>query len=118
MLAFFKFYVINVKKLKIAQKKPGYGVLGVSRPQIPDFPPPMLATCLISVIAPKRVDRFVCGWWHLLAFLKLYMIHIKKSKIEQEKAELWGKRELQFFAPLKKSDLPIPILSTSSLKCL
>ena len=73
-------------------------MLGISHLQMPDFPPPMLATCLISVIAPKRVDQFLCSWWQSLAFLRLYMIHIKKSKIEQEKAKLWGKRELRFFA--------------------
>ena len=78
------------------KKKPSYGVLGVSSLQMPDFPTPILATCLIltsyiqSVIAPKQIDRFWCAWCQLLAFFKLYMIHFKKSKIDQEKAELWG----------------------------
>ena len=73
-------------------------MLGFSRLRMPDFPTPILATCLRSVIAPKRVDRFLCGWRHLLALLKLNMIHVKKLKIVQEKAKLWGKRELRFFA--------------------
>ena len=72
------------------KKKPSYVVLGVSRLKIPDFPTSILASSLRSVIAPKQNDRFLWGWWHSLAFLKLYMIHVKKSKIDQEKAELWG----------------------------
>ena len=103
LLAFFKLYVIHVKKSNIARKKPSYGVLGVSRLQMPDFPPPILVTCLISVIAPKWNDRVCCGWWHSLAFLKLYMIRIKKSKIGQEKAELWGKREMRFLCAASRS---------------
>ena len=75
---------------RLIKKKQSYGVLGVSHLQMPDFPTPFLATCLKSVLAPKRVDRFLSGWWHLLAFLKLYMVHVKKSKIDQENAELWG----------------------------
>ena len=62
---------LNEKPIK---KKPSYGVLGVSRLQMPDFTTSILATCLRSVKAPKRVDRFLCGWWHWLAFLKLSMI--------------------------------------------
>ena len=50
----------------------------------------VLTTCLWSVIAPKWIDRFLCSWWQLLAFFKHYRIHFKKSKIDQEKAELWG----------------------------
>ena len=46
-----------------------------------DFPIPILTTCLQSVLAPKRNDRFWCAWCQSLAFLKLYMIHIKKSII-------------------------------------
>ena len=64
--------------------------MGVSRLQMLDFLTPILATCLKSVIAPKRIDRFLCDWWHSLAFLKLYMIHVKKIKIDQEKAKLWS----------------------------
>ena len=56
------------------------------------FSIPILTTCLQSVIAPKRIDRFWCAWCQSLAFSKLYMIHNKKSKIEQEIAELWGSR--------------------------
>ena len=55
-----------------------------------DFPIPILTSYLRSVIAPKRIDRFWCAWCQSLAFFKLYMIHVKKSKIDQEKAELWG----------------------------
>ena len=51
---------------------------------------PFLTTCLWSVIASKRVDRFSCGWCQSLAFSQCYMIHVKKSKIGQEKAKLWG----------------------------
>ena len=41
------------------------------------------------------------------------MIHVKKSKIDQEKAELWGKREMRFFVcRLKKTAFPIPILTS------
>ena len=54
------------------------------------FPIPILTSCLQSVIAPKRIDRFWCAWCQSLAFFKLYMIHVKKSKINQEKLELWG----------------------------
>ena len=43
------------------------------------FPIPILTTCLQSVIAPKRIDRFWCAWCQSLAFSKLYMIHIKKK---------------------------------------
>ena len=75
---------------RLIKTKPSYGVLGVSHLQMADFPTPILATCLKSVLAPKGVDRFLSGWWHLLAFLKLYMVHVKKSKIDQENAELWG----------------------------
>ena len=60
-------------------------MLGVSHLQVADFP-----TCLKSVLAPKGVDRFLSGWWHLIAFLKLYMVHVKRSKIGQENDELWG----------------------------
>lgn len=74
-------------------------MLGVSRLKIPDFPTSILASSLRGVIAPKQNDRFLWGWWHSLAFLKLYMIFVKKSKIDQEKAELWSERELRFFAP-------------------
>ena len=87
-LAFFKLYMIHVKKSKIDQEKAELWVLGVSRLQMPDFPTPILATCLIltsyirSVIAPKRIDRFWCVWCQSLAFSKLYMMHIKTSKIE------------------------------------
>ena len=63
---------------KLIKKKPSYGVLGVSRLQMPDFPTPILATYVRSVIAPKQVNQFLWGWWHLLAFLNLYMIHVNK----------------------------------------
>ena len=46
--------------------------------------------CLWSVLAPKRIDRFWFAWCQSLAFFKLYMIHVKKSKIDQETAKLWG----------------------------
>ena len=75
-------------------------MLGVSRLQMPDFPTPVLATYLKSVIAPKLLDRFLCGWKHSLAFLKLYMIHVKHSKIDQEKAKLWGVEDLWVFCVL------------------
>ena len=88
---------------RLIKKKQSYGVLGVSHLQMPDFPTPILATCPRSVIAPKQVDRFLCGWWHLLALLKLYMIHVKKSKIDQEKAELWGEREMRFLCAASRS---------------
>ena len=78
-------------------------MLGVSRLKIPDFPTSILASCLRSVIAPKQVDRFLCGWWHSLAFLKLYMIHVKKLKIDQEKAKLWGEIELCFLSAASRS---------------
>ena len=55
-----------------------------------DFPIPILTTCLQSVIASKRINQFWCAWCQSLAFSKLYMIHIKKSKIDQERAKLWG----------------------------
>ena len=90
----------NQKSIK---KKPSYGVLGVSRLQMPDFPTPISTTCLRSVIAPKRIDWFLCDWWHLLAFLKLYMIHVNRSKIDQEKAKLWGERELCFLCAASRS---------------
>ena len=67
------------------KKNPSYGVLGGRRLQMLDFPTPILATCLKSVISPKRVDQFLCGWWQLLEFFKPYMIHVKKSKIKDEK---------------------------------
>ena len=51
-------------------------------------------TCLQTVLPLKQVDRFLCGWWQLLAFFKLYRIHVKKSKIDQEEAELWGVEDL------------------------
>ena len=37
-----------------------------------DFPIPILTSCLWSVIAPKRIDRFWCAWCQLLTFFKLY----------------------------------------------
>ena len=49
-----------------------------------DFPIPILTNCLQSVIAPKRINRFWGAWCQSLAFSKLYIIHIKKSKIEKE----------------------------------
>ena len=55
-----------------------------------DFPIPVLTSCLQSVIAPKRIDRFWCAWCQSLAFFKLYMIHVKKLKIDQEKLKLWS----------------------------
>ena len=54
------------------------------------FPIPILTSCLQSVIGPKWMDRFWCAWCQSLAFFKLYMIHVKKSKINQEKVELWA----------------------------
>ena len=33
-----------------------------------DFPIPILTSCLQSVIAPKRIDRFWCAWCQSLAF--------------------------------------------------
>ena len=78
-------------------------MLGVSHLQMPDFPTPILATCLKIVLASKRVDRILSGWWHLLAFFKLYMKHFQKSKIDQEKAELWSERELHFLCATSKS---------------
>ena len=107
-LAFLKLYMTHVKKSKIDQKKSR--VMGwnrnaffVCRLKKSAFPTPILATCLKSVIAPKRVDRFLCGWWHSLEFLKFYMIHVKKSKIDQEKAKLWGKREMRFLCAASRS---------------
>jgi hypothetical protein len=47
-----------------------------------ELPMPILTTCLQSVIAPKRIDRIWCAWCQSIAFSQLYMIHIKKSKIE------------------------------------
>ena len=35
---------------------------GQQHPQKFDFPIPILTTCLLSVIAPRRVDRFLSGW--------------------------------------------------------
>ena len=58
-----------------------------------DFSIQILTSCLWSVIAPKRIDRFWCAWYQSLAFLKLYMIHVKQSKIIQEKVKLWGVRK-------------------------
>ena len=112
LLAFLKLYMIHVKNSEIDQIKPSYGVLGVSRLQMPDFPTPISTTCLWSIIAPKRIDWFLCDWWHLLAFLKLYMIHVNRSKIDQEKAKLWDERELFSERRLKKSDFSIPILTS------
>ena len=57
---------------------------------MPYFPTPILTTCIKSILTPKWVDQFLSGWWHSLAFLKLYMIHVKELKIDQEKPELWG----------------------------
>ena len=91
---------------KSFKKKPSYGVLGVSCLKIPDFPTSILASCLRSVIAPKRVDWFLCSWWYSLAFLMLFMIHVKKSKIDEEKTKLWGKRELRFCVPPQKVSFP------------
>ena len=49
------------------------------------MPLPILiqTTCLWSVTAPKQIDRFWCDWPQSLAFFKLYMIHVKISKIDQ-----------------------------------
>ena len=49
------------------------------------MPLPILiqTTCLWSVTAPKRIDRLWCDWPQSLAFFKLYMIHVKISKIDQ-----------------------------------
>ena len=55
-----------------------------------DFLIPILTSHLRSVIASKRINQFLRVWCQLLAFSKLYMIHVKKSKIDQEKNELWG----------------------------
>ena len=44
----------------------------VRRLQKSDFPIPILISCLQSVIAPKRIDRFWCAWCQSLAFFKLY----------------------------------------------
>ena len=57
----------------------------------------ILTPCLWSVIASKRVDRFLCGWRQSLAFSKHYMIHVKKSKIDWEKAKLWGLEVIPIF---------------------
>ena len=95
------------------KKKPSYGVLGVSHLQMPDFPTPILATCLKIVLASKRVDRILSGWWHLLAFFKLYMKHFQKSKIDQEKADLWGEREIRFLCAASRGlHCPCPILTS------
>ena len=53
-------------------------------------PCPIFTSCLQSVIAPKRIDRFWCAWCQLLAFFKLYIIHVKKLMINQKNVELWG----------------------------
>ena len=80
---------------------------------MPDFPTRILATFLKIVLAPKWVDQILSGWWHLLAFLKFYMIHVKKSKIDQEKAELWGEREMRFLCAASRSlHCPCPILTS------
>ena len=185
------------KNQRSIKTKPSYGVLAISRLWMPDFPTPILATCLKGVLAPKRVDWLLFGWWHLLAFLdasshlykrvcpsvrpsihlyvhlsiclsadnrrifgrrslwektqppqltpapspsshttaatttpsahrwgciigllallKLYMIHVKKSKINQEKAKLWCERELLFCAPPQEvwfSDSNFDLLSS------
>ena len=75
----------------------------MKREWMPDFPTPILATCLKSVLTPKRFDQFLPGWWHSLAFLKLYMIHVKISKIDQERAELCDERELRFLCAASRS---------------
>ena len=62
-----------------------------------DFPIPILITCLWSVLAPKQIDRFWCAWCQLLAFFKLYMIHVKKLKIDHEKAKLCGVEDCSIF---------------------
>ena len=55
-----------------------------------DFPIPIMISCLRSVMAPKQTERFGCAWCQSLAFFKLYMIHVKKLNIDQEKAKLLG----------------------------
>jgi hypothetical protein len=47
-------------------------------------------------MAPKQVDQFLCGWCQSLAFFKLYMIHVKKQKIDQDKAKSWGVEECPY----------------------
>ena len=51
---------------------------------------PIWTSYLWSFTAPKRIDRFWCAWCQSLAFFKLYIRHVKKLKINQEKAELLG----------------------------
>ena len=46
------------------------------------FPIPILTTCLWSVINPKNIDQFLCNWCQSLAFFRLNIIHVKKSKID------------------------------------
>ena len=88
-------------------------MLGVRRHQMPGFPTPILATSLKSVLAPKQVNQFLPHWWHWLAFLKLYMIHAKKIKNRSRKSQVmrW-KRTAFFVGSLKKSEFPIPILTS------
>ena len=53
-----------------------------------------------SVIPPERIDQFWCAWCQSLAFFKLYMIHVKKLKIDQEKPKLWSVEvRCIFYAP-------------------
>ena len=101
------------KNQRSIKKKPSYGMLGVRRHQMPGFPTPILATSLKSVLAPKQVNQFLPHWWHWLAFLKLYMIHAKKIKNRSRKSQVmrW-KRTAFFVGSLKKSEFPIPILTS------
>ena len=74
-----------------------------------DFPIPILTSCLQSVIAPKRIERFWRAWCQLLASFKLYMIHVKKSKIDQEKAKIWGVENRPTLSAPHCIGNPIPI---------
>ena len=71
----------------------------------------VLTCCLWSVLAPKRIDRFEFAW--SLAFFQFYMIHVKKSKIDQEKAKLWGIKNCSTLsAPHCKEHPPLPLPAT------
>ena len=86
--------MIHVNRSKIDQEKAMlWGkreLFFVRRLKKSDFPIPILTSYIRSVIAPKRISRYWFAWCQSLAFFKLYKIHVKKLKIDQETTKLWG----------------------------
>ena len=81
-LAFFKLYMLHVNSLNIDQEKAMLWGIGCQSP-------PILPTCLKSVLAPKWVDQFF--WLVTFAFIfKALYNTCQKIKNRSRKSQVMG----------------------------